>query len=330
MRELKDSDLFMKNINHDNVVMGRISKILSGAEPSTVILNDILMADIKRKIIDNRKEKIVSEMGFAIETGRMILFTTSPDKRLPDMVPFFVYKQNGQRKVAVNLASIVRTVKNPDGSISYDLGDANKVYSMIYGAYLALDKFDSRTVISPNILYDAAVIWAEMFNKPLYDAFGMNNRERNTALMYFSIKFFLGYIMGCDQQQIESISNKYIDSKKNDLILYMEEKIEDLGLNMYEGLIPYMKILFNDEVTKIRGVRVANVSNTMNVSFYLQKFVSAYSSNALLALCTFPYFIYVVIAAMGKSRMVQDKSFDRIFSNNSREVNELVLKVAKD
>lgn len=329
MRELKDSDLFINNINHDNVIFGRINKILSGSEPSTVILNDMLMPDIKRKIIDNRKEKIVSEIGYAIETGKMVLFTTSPDKRLSDMVPFFVYKQNGHKKVAVNLASIVRPIKNPDEYVSYELGDANKVYSIIYGAYLALDKFDSRAIMSPAVLYDAAVIWAEMFNKPLFDAFGMGNKDRNTALMYFSIKFFLGYIMECDKNQINSISNKYIDGKKNDLILYMEEKIEDLNLNMYEGLIPYMKILFNDEITKIRGIRVANVSNTMNVTFYLQKFVSSYSSNALLALCTFPYFIYVIIAAMGKTRMVQDKSFDRIFSNNSREVNELVLKVAK-
>lgn len=330
MRELKDSDLFINNINHDNVIFGRINKILSGSESSTVILNDMLMPDIKRKIIDNRKEKIVSEIGYAIETGNMILFTTSPDKRLSDMVPFFVYKQNGHKKVAVNLASIVRPIKNPDEYVSYELGDANKVYSIIYGAYLALDKFDSKAIMSPAVLYDAAVIWAEMFNKPLFDAFGMGNKDRNTALMYFSIKFFLGYIMECDENQISSISNKYINGKKNDLILYMEEKIEDLNLNIYEGLIPYMKILFNDEVTKIRGIRVANVSNTMNVTFYLQKFVSSYSSNALLALCTFPYFIYVIVAAMGKTRMVQDKSFDRIFSNNSKEVNELLLKVAKD
>lgn len=330
MRELRDSDLFAKEINKNNSIYGRLNRILSGGDGSAVILNDILFPDIKRKIIDNRREKTVADIGNAITSYRMVLLTTSQETRITDVVPFFIYKQNGKRLVMVNLASIVRPVKNPDGTITYDLGDAGKVYSLLYGAYLALDRFEANTEISPGTLYDAAVLWADMFNKPLYDTVGMNNQDRNDAFTYFAMKFFLGYIMGCREDQIESIAMKYLDGHKNDLILYMEDKIDEKGINMYEGLIPFMRMLFDNDITQIRGVRVNNITNTINVSFYMTKFIGTYGSNALLALCTFPYFIYILIAAKGKSKMVKDKAFDRIFSVHSKEANRLFIAVSKE
>lgn len=332
MRELRDSDLFMKYINHDNVIFGRIGKILSGAESTLVVLNEMLADEIQRKIVENKREKTVSDMGYAINNGDILLITMDPSKKLPDMVPFFIGRNEntGKSFAFVNMSPIVRPVKNADGSLTYELGDANKAYTTIYSAYLALKKFNRRTALSSNTLYNAAVLWADMFNKPLYDAFGMSNPERNDALMYFSMKFFLRYIMECDEGNTESISSKYIKGKKNDLILYMDEKIHDLGLNMYEGLIPYMKILFNNEVTQAKGVRVANISNSMNEAYYIQKFTTTYSSNALLGLCTFPYFTYVIVSAMGKSKMVRDKSFDRIFQNHQKEVNAFLISLMRD
>lgn len=330
MRELKDSDLFRNEINKGNSILSKINGILSNAETGTVILNDILFDDIKKKIIDNRREKIVAEMGNAILDYRMVLFTSDPARKLSDAVPFYVYKQDGRRMVAVNLAGVVRPIKMPDNSISYDIGDASKVYSMIYGAYLALDRFTANTEISPGSLYDAAVLWAAMFTKPLYDSLGMTNADRNEAFMYYSMKFFLGYIMGCREEQINSIAGKYINNNKNSLILYMEEKIADKDINIYEGLITFMRTLFNNEITRLSGVRVSNVSGSINVSFYISKFTTVYSSNALLALCTFPYFIYVLISAVGKSKMVKDKSFDRVFSVYNRELNRLLLNVSRE
>ena len=90
MRELKDSDLFMKEINRGNSILSKVNGILTNAEPGTVILNDILFDDIKKKIIDNRREKIVAEMGNAILNYRMVLFTSDPARKLSDSVPFFV------------------------------------------------------------------------------------------------------------------------------------------------------------------------------------------------------------------------------------------------
>ena len=87
--------------------------------------------------------------------------------------------------------------------------------------------------------------------------------------------------------------------------------------------------LTNNEITMIKGVRVNNVENVMNVSFYLQKFDQTFHRNALLSLCSFPYFIYTIIAATSKCNLVKDKSFDRIFKDNGAVVNRLLVAILK-
>jgi len=331
MRELKDSDLYLRYLNHDNVIYGRMYKIGTGREETLVVLNDMLIDEIIRKIVNNKKEKTVSEMGNAVSSGKLLLFTTAPDKKMPDMVPFFVGRDRntGKQFAFVNMYPIVRPIKNADNSVSYELGDANKAYTTLYSAFLAVDKFHGTRGVSPALLSNGAILWADMFNKPLYDAFGMSNPERNEALTYFAIRFFLTYMMECPADQVDSISRHYIHEKKNDLILYMEDQIERKQLNIYSGLIPYMEAIFNDEISQVKGIRVANISNQMNVSFYLQKFVGTYSSNALLGLCTFPYFVYTIVSAMGKSKMVKDKSFDRIFTMHKSQANSFLTGLSK-
>lgn len=333
MRKLIDSDFFKEEINKGNTIIGRANAIISGMEPSTVILNQILYPDIKKKIIGTRKEKIVLEIGKSIETGRMILFTTAPEKRLSDVMPFVVYQQaldNGRMdKVAVNLASIVVPVKQPTGEQGYELGDPAKVFSILYGAYLAVSKFTPSSIVDPNVLYDSSVLWASMFNKPIFDSIGLHNPERNEAFMYFAMKFFLIYFMECKPDQANAMAMKYLRGSKNDQILLMEDKIDELQINLYEGLLPFMNTIFNDEITQIKGVRVANLANTMNASYYISRFVMSFGTNALLALCAFPYFIYIIVASYGKSKMIKDKAFDKVFLTHKRELNRLLVSLQK-
>lgn len=323
MRKLTESDLFSSNIDSGNAILGRINKILSGAEPSTVILNKYLHDEIKKKIVDKQRTTHNLEMMNALENGRIVLFTTAPEKRITDALPFFVYEQSGMRKVAVNLASTVIPSKSLDGEVEYTLGDSlYKIFGIIHSAYLALDVYTEKAVLDPAELYASSVLWADMLVKPIIDAVGLNSR---VAFMYFSIKFFLRYYIQTNEHQAESMAMKYI-GKKNDMILFMEEQLEakQMTESIYEGIIPFLKMLFNNEITNIKGIRVANVSNSLNVNFYLGKFVSSYGSNTLLSLCAYPYFVYVMFSAFHKTKMVKDKAFDKIFQANKREINKLM------
>ena len=329
MLNFTNSDLFNKYINRDNVVMGRVNSILNNLEPGTVILNQILFPDIKRKILDRRKEPSFIKMGNAIMEGRIVLFALPPDKNLYSSFPFFVYSQKGIRKVAINLTNIVNKTKDVSGNMVYDIGDnVNKLYVVLYSAYLALDVFLPNAALTPDTLYMSAILWANMFIKPIYATYGMNNLDRNKAFLYFSMKFFLGYYMECPEKQIEELTMKYI-GKKNDFILGMEEAIQRKGYNLYEGFIPFCQILFDNEVTMIKGVRVNNVASNMNVTTYIKDFSVNYHSNSLMALCAYPYFIYVLIAASTKCGLVKDKAFDRIFKDEGNVFAKLMVAILK-
>ena len=332
MLTLKDSDLFNSIINKDNVIFGKINLILSdktGKLSGAVILNNILYPDIKRKIVDRQKNPMITKMANAIVNGKMVLFALPPEKNLPDVIPFFTYKKDGVRQVAVNLTSVVYRTKDDADNIIYDLADnVDKVYAILYSAYLALDVFEDNAIMSHDTLYYAAVIWADIFTKPLYASFGMHNNDRNKALKYFAMKFFLGYYMQCSENQIDELTKKFID-KKNPLILYMEDKIYEKGYNLYEGFIPFCRILFDAEVTMTKGIRVNNLENTMNVTTYIQSFSSRYHKNALMMLCSFPYFIYVLIAASSKCNIMKDKSFDSIFKDEGTMLSKLLLSILR-
>lgn len=329
MRKFTDSDIFKTMINRNNQFLGRVNAIVTDAEPGTVILNDMLLNDIQKKIVSKKKSDVMTKMLRAIMDERMILIWLPPERALPKAVPFFVGKLNGNDCCIVPLNDIAIPRKEETG-IEYDVSDhINQLYAVLYSAYLALDYFQPKAIMTPETLSNAAVIWADMFNKPLYDTIGLNNREVYDAFMYFSIRFFLSYFMECPEKQVDSISLNYI-GKKNNKINSMEDAMNRLGIDMYgNGVLGFLRVLFNNEITQIKGIRINNVQNSMNASFYINRFDMIYGAGALMSLCSFPYFIYTLIAASGKCGLVKDRSFDRIFKDRSRMLNRLLLGILK-
>lgn len=331
MLELKDSDIFKKYINKNNSLFGRINMIL--VDPQTIILNEILYPEIKKKIVDKKKDVIAAKMAAAVNNREIMLFITTPDKKLPNLMPFFAYKQNGIRRVALNLTDLVIVRNEPTGEVEYDISNnINKLYALLYASYLSLENIASDTILNPDPLYHSAVLWAEMFNKPVYDIVGQNNIDRRRAFMYFGIRFFLGYYMQCPEQQIDSLSMRYLNTwktDKNQFITGMEDRIAEKDINIYEGFTTFCRTLFDNEITLIKGIRVNNLETTINVNFYIQKFIQTYSENALLSLCAYPYFVYTLIAATSKTDLVKHKSFERIFKDNGTIVNKLLTALMK-
>ena len=328
MRKFTDSDVFKTMINRNNQFLGRVNTIVTGAEPGTVILNEMLSNDIQKKIVSKKKSDVMTRMMRSIMDGRLILIWLPPERALPKAVPFFTYKQDGMSRCVVPLNDIAIPIKDGD-NIGFDVSNhINQLYAVLYSAYLALDYFQPKAVMNPDTLFNAAVIWADMFNKPLYDTIGLNNREVYDAFMYFSIRFFLGYFMECPEKQIDSISLSYI-GKKNDKIIIMEDAMKRLNVDMYRGVFDFLHMLFNNEITQIKGIRVNNLENTMNTSFYINRFDMIYGSGSLMSLCAFPYFIYTLVAASGKCGLVKDRSFDRIFKDKAKLLNRLLIGILK-
>ena len=330
MRTLKDSDIFSNYINKGNAVFGRISEIVMPDSPA-IFLNDVLYSEIKKKIIDKKRSEMVFKIDKAIKSGQMLLFTLPPEKRLSSQIPFIVFKQNGVQRVIVNLCGLVSEHKYNDGSSEYEISDnIDKVYVLIYSAYLAIDNLSENSIQSPDVLYNAAVLWAEMFNKPIYDSIGLNNTERYDAYLYFSMKFFLVYFMGCTEDQAEAMASKRVPHK-NLLMVQMIDVIESRQLKLYDGITTYLSTILDNEVANTKGLRFNSLDKSMNITHYFTKFKNSYGENAILSLCAFPYFIYTIQSAFAKTKMMHDRSFERIFTMNANAkcLNKLLVDILK-
>lgn len=329
MRKLIDSDIFSEELNRNNRVLGQVSMILSNADSSVVFLNEILHNEIKRKIVDKKKTKIATDILAAIENGQLLLIYTPPARKLSDIIPFVSFKQNGVTRILVNFSSIALPNKLNDGSIDYEIRDnVNKAYVLLHSAYLTLDKFQERSVMAPEVVYNASILWAEMFTKPLFDVIGLNNIDRKYAFMYLAMKFFAVYFLGCSEDQAEKNAMRYIH-EKNQVLVNILDNISARDINIYKGVKTFLETLLNNEITNIKGIKINNVSNTMDISFYLSKFSTTFGSNALLSLCAFPYFMYALTAATGNCNMMKDKSFDRILTQHKKILNRLLIDILK-
>lgn len=316
MRRLVDSDIFKFQINKGNAVTGRIMNFLKGGVPGSAIINDAVYADLKKKILNRKKDKITNAYMNAIAEQDMILFTVPPEYRIPEFLPFMTFRRDGESKVLVNLSNHVLVTKNDlTNDLEYDITDhVNSINVILRSAYLALTTLAPEEELSPDALYFSAVLWADMFNKPLFDVVGFHDTQKYDAFTYFAMKFFLLYFMDCSEDKAESLISKCIPVK-NDLVLFMLEQIERKDLHPFNGISDYLRTIFNNEVTSMKGIRINGLDKAMNVSFFLEKFSRIYSSNAFLSICAYPYFVYVLMSATSKCGTVKDKSFDRLFTD---------------
>lgn len=331
MLSYKDSDLFQFFINKNNVLLNKYTAVIRGTA-GAVILNDQreLITEIKRKIIDRRKDMMMAKLFNGITSNQIIMVYLPPEFQISDCMPFIVCKVQGKPMAFVNMTNIVNQVREDGEVLYYELGEnVNKVDTVLYAAALALYQFDPSTTLSSDCLYYSSIVWAEMFCKPIFSVIDASNSDRKLAFIYFAIRFFLTYYMQCPEAQVNDLSGKYINNKKNILINHMEEQIRLKGLDIYAGLIPFLQMLFNSEVTLVKGNVVKTLNGNMTVVEYLNRFISTYHNNAVLSLCGYPYFIYTMLSAVKKAGMVKDKSFERLIKDNNVIVDKMLVTMLK-
>jgi len=333
MRKLVESDIFSEYLDRGNGITGKIAKILSGMDKEGIILNNALsvpLSTITRHYKDPSTIRIVD----AVKDGRIILYKTGPDFALPYCLPFIKFKQNGVSKVLVNLTKyLIEEYDDNKTVVGYDI-EATKLYALLLPAYLTLELFDDNTVLSSETLYCASILWSKMFNKVLVRSIGLaTNRDRYNAFLYFGMIFFLKYYCNTPDVIIEGILDKYFGkNKESQFILFMKEQIKRLGVeeSMYTSFKNFCTTLFNNEISNIRGAKVSNISDSINTQFYVSQFINMYKFESLLALATFPYFLFVLISVDLHAGICADKSIDDILKDEKKLMPRLLVSLYRE
>lgn len=328
MRVFTESDIF-EYLNKGNVLQNKMFKILAG-KSDAIILNNVLESDLK-SMLKIFKEPVTLKAVNAVKAGKIVLVKIPIESNLPECLPYIKHKKDGSERIIINVTNYVTEKKDKDtGDIDYSI-DIKKLYSLLVPGFLYLQSFDARYQPSPEAIKISALIWARMFNKVLIRTIGLTtNQERYEAFMYYAMRFHMKYFLNLSDTVVDDISGSILANGKGYLIDYMETKIKDLNLDPYSSFSSFCGMLFNNEVSNIKGIRVNNIEENINISFYLKRFIDMYNMSATMALSSYPFFIFAIFSAYNWSNIVNDRTFEDVVYYDKKEVVKLMNALYKD
>ena len=321
-----NSDVF-GFLNKGNAIQARILNLLN-SKAGAVVLNSPLKSSIDT-MVRVFKEPTVLKIVQAINNREILLVDIPLENNIPDSIPFVKERKDGKDRVIVNVSKYVVSTTIDDNT-EYKI-DPLKLYALVFPAYVYLKLVSPTSVLSPDAMKFSAFIWARMFCKVLNKVIGLStNKDRYNAFMYMAIRFYLKYYMEAPDGIVDSISQSYIGKEKPYILTFMESQIESKGLNPYENLTEFCKVLFNNEVTNLRGMRIDGIGDKINLSYFIKQYTTMYSMTALMSLSSFPFFLFTIFSAYKWAGFVNDRALEDVISYDKKEMEKLLGSLYKD
>lgn len=306
------------------------NSIMDKEKSHTKKIRDIALSGVARHLVSAELSKQISDMVRFYKTpdtiriqrliseGDIQLVCLPDDLRLPAAIPFVCYKVQGQKKVFVDVARYISTHTIGD-RVEYSI-DIKKLYALTYGAYVAYS-MEKTHILSSDAAKWSAYLWARMFCKILNNAIGLTlDQERYDAFMYYAMKFccihYLELPIPMCNQIAEGMTPHF---SSNYVIRNMENVINERQYPVFDSIAEFCKTLFTDEVGGLKGIKIANVKDRMSISEYFKKFMTAYGPVSVMALSSYPYFIFVMYSAYLQAMIVNDRMLKDIVKDDEKK-----------
>ena len=299
-RSLEDTFIY-KNLNRDNIVSNNIVKILKegkivehkNLEEAFIIINKNFKFPLKYKVMED------------FQKGELILIYSPSNVKLPSTMPFFLTKKSNSDIIAIILVDLHGSM-NKEGSINIDV---KKLYCIMESAYIAKLCFLNANAIqvSSTIMTYGSIIYANMFTRVLNKKYALNvDKNKFNKVIFLSSKFFLLNLLNRpDSDMIFNYclkncteGNKFILNEINDML-----KQDD-----FNNLSTFINILAKPEI----GLNFKDLT----IRNYLESFINMYDGSALLALESFPYFMYNILAVINGAYLNNQYILEDIVQSN--------------
>lgn len=313
MRALTETDIYQMFDSSGSNMSRKMKDVVKGQNKGIKVLNKKLESTITR-FAQSFREPIVVKAVSAINDGKMVLFMAEPAMNLPECLPFFRYQLNGaDAKVAVNMTNIV-SIAPPmtEGEDEiYSVEDIRKFYAIIVAAYINLMIPDA-SKFSMQAMSCGARMWARMFCSVLNRTIGLSSsKDRYAAYNYFAMRFYLSYYIGAPVSTIDGICDKALPGGlKNPIIVAIEDYMTSKpDVDMYGSFTGFCQVLFNNEITNIKSLRMvaAAPNESLNVSFFMKRFIDSYHQSSIMSLASPHYFTWMVLCTQKKAYMMNIK-----------------------
>lgn len=281
-KSLQDTFIY-KHLNSNNGITNTISKVMLEGE----IVGRDMMQEAFMIIDKNFKFAMKNRVLKALDDGQLIMIYAPNNVRMPQAIPWFLTRNSKGEIVAVICVDIYGTRAKDSKDIRID---ARKLYCLLEAAYIGrLSYFNSRTMSQrSSILTYGSSIYANMFVRVLNKKYALNvNKDKLNKVLFLSSKFFLINLLGMPNNQ--TTDNYALKSCKNPNNLLIEQMSETFKDSDFADLSSFLLALTTNPNTK-------DLIPGLTVRSYLEQFIFMYDGSALLALESFPYFIYNILS----------------------------------
>jgi len=309
-KSLEDTFVY-KNLNKGDIISTNISKIFregeilgqKNLEEAFIIINKNFKFPLKYKVMED------------FQKGGLVLMYSPAHVKLPTSMPFFLTRNSKDEVVAIILVDLYGSMNKETRNVNIDV---KKLYCIMESAYIAkLCFLNANTInVSSTVMSYGSIIYANMFTRVLNKKYALNvDRNKFNKVIFLSSKFFLINMLNkSDNEMIFNYclkncveGNKFILSEVNDI--FKNEDFTDLSL-FINGLIrSELGLNFKD----------------LSVRNYLESFINMYDGSALLALESFPYFMYNILAVINGAYLNNQYILEDIVQTNGTKLYQYFL-----
>lgn len=330
MLTFSKSYIYESIIDKNSSITNRIRKTVGGTHGDFVV-NDELAKSVS-DMVRFYKDPVVVQAAKAISEKRILLMVLPVEYQLPACLPFVKYRMKGSgTSVYIDVSKYVIT-REIGENVELSM-DAKKLYALTYSAYVTLELIEPTTIFSGEISKWSAYVWSKMFCKVLNQAIGLStDADRYDAFMYYCMKFFCLHILELPvpltDQIAEGMTPHYAD---NYVIKNMQNVISTRNYPVFASIADFCKTMFTDEVSNLKGIKIANVQDRMNIAEYFKKFMIMYGPASVMSLGAYPYFLFVAVASYVQSMIVNDRSLkDIIKEDENKGMIKLMVALEKE
>lgn len=280
-KSLEDTFIY-KFMNHGNVMSNNILKILnSGLQLKSSHIEEQLLR-IKKNFKYPLKYKILEEF----ENEDIILMYSPKNVSIVSSIPFFLTKNNSGRVVAVVVVDLFSTFDEKNNVIDID---AKKLYTLMEGAYFAkmYFQFTKQIVTRSTVIKNGSEIYSAIITRVLNKKYALNlDKNKLNNVIYLTSKFYLVNVLGLEDN--EMTKNYALANCTNANPFTLEEVDKSFNPDGFKDFGSFIKALDDKDMNlKLKDLQVRT---------FLEAFINMYDATMLLALESFPYFLFNILS----------------------------------
>lgn len=289
---LEDSFIYKTFSNTNDI----LAKMLECIRNSTVITKDYIeeqYIQIKKSAVSPLSREVLE----AYDSGLIEIRYTSGSARLPTAIPYVV-RRDGTKIIATIFINAFTSLENDNLSIP-----TKNLYVLMESAYIALllHKYPDKFRRNSSLCKICMTVYTSMVMKILVKEYALTmDRILYDKITFVVSKFFLSKIWGLtDEKVIVAYAASQLKYATSDDIIMVNAEYVDKNINDISDLIVFIS-------------SCSNRMKSLNVKYFIEKFISLYHAPALLSLDYLPYLFFVISNVLVGSFIVSQNALSDI------------------